>query len=408
MQLRTLWLVSAVLGATAGLTACGTSADDGEPFSPPLAVYDHLFRGAPTNGSLPDIGKADAAYPAKSTELVARQSPVKDQHRRGVCTIFTTTALMEALYIKAGMANPDFSEQYLQWAVKDQLMSLPDSEGSNISDNIAAIHEFGIVTSELDPYNGSQWTAANDAQCVPDGSETQALPSKCWTQGDPSDAAKAATKYFLPAGKFINTTDIKAHITTEKTPVGVGIDFFYQAWNHGASTLPIDRAEMTKGIVRYPNGADVIESHKQRAGHGILVVGWDDDMEIQAVDAQGAPLVGADGKPVMQKGFYIFKNSWGTNIFGVTNPNGAGYGYIAERYIEEYGTAYVTDAPTLDGNGSDTGSGSDPGSGSGSGSGSDATCEFLCADYNYTAGLCTQGWQCDAAGYCLGENASCP
>ena len=336
-----------------GLVSClvvGCAAAPGSdeaPFAPGLSKYEHVFNGSPANGSLPDIGKADAVYPKSSNVLVKEQSPVKDQNERGVCTIFTTTALMEHLYIKAGMANPSFSEQYLQWSVKVQDGVVPNGEGSNISDNVTAIHEFGIPVESVDPYVGTEWTAANDPDCMPNGSEGQSLPTKCWTQGDPTAAQQKAKKYSLPAGKFINATDIKAHITSDQTAVGVGIDFFYQAWNHGLSTLPIDRDDLTKGIVRYPNATDVTESHKQKAGHGILIVGWDDDMEVQAVDKDDKPAVDSKGKPVMQKGFYIFKNSWGTDIFGVTNPNGAGYGYIAEKYIEQFGTAYVTDVPTL-------------------------------------------------------------
>ena len=46
---------------------------------------------------------------------------------------------------------------------------------------------------------------------------------------------KAGKKFMLPTGTFTNTTDIKAHITSDHTAVAVGIDFFYQAWNRGAS-----------------------------------------------------------------------------------------------------------------------------------------------------------------------------
>ncbi len=385
------------LVAGLSLVACATapaSDDQGTDadYAPGLSKYEHVFHGVPANGSLPDIGKADATYPAKSTELLASQSPVKDQNRRGVCTIFTTTALMEHLYIKAGMPMPSFSEQYLQWSVKTELGVLPEDEGSNISDNVDAIHQYGIVDEATDPYVGTQWTATDDAACAISGDEGQKLPAKCWTQGTPSDAIRAAKKFTLPAGEFINTTDIKAHITTEHTAVGVGIDFFYQAWNHGASTLPIDRAQMRAGVVRFPNAQDVIESHKQRAGHGILVVGWDDDVEFQKVDAQDKPMVDNDGKPVMEKGFYIFKNSWGTTVFGVTNPNGAGYGYISEKYIEQYGTAYVTSIPDLNATPAPPPA---------------PTCTYACADYGYAANQCEQGWGCDAAGACLTQQ-TCP
>jgi len=59
-----------------------------------------------------------------------------------------------------------------------------------------------------------------------------------------TDVMKAGKKLMLPTGTFTNTTDIKAHITSDHTAVAVGIDFFYPAWNRVASTLPIDRAEM--------------------------------------------------------------------------------------------------------------------------------------------------------------------
>jgi C1A family cysteine protease len=381
------------------LAACSTTpAADEELFAPGLNKYEHVFHGVPSNGSLPDLGKADGQYPVKSTELLQWQSPVKDQNRRGVCTIFTTTGLMEHLYIKAGAMNPSFSEQYLQWAVKVEAGVLPNAEGSNIADNVGAINQFGIVTEAADPYNGTEWTAANDPACTPDGSETQQLPSKCWTQGDPPAAAQMGTKFFLPAGQFLNTTDIKAHITGDHTAVAVGIDFFYQAWNHGLSKLPINRADLKAGIVRYPNADDISSSHTQRAGHGILIVGWDDDVQFQAVDKDDKPMVDANGGPVMQKGFYIFKNSWGTNIFGVTHSAGAGYGYISEKYIEDFGTAYTTGLPDNI-NGTDPNNPPPPPP-------PPPSCQYNCSDYGFTANQCYMGWQCDAQGQCLSATAS--
>ena len=383
--------------AAASLAACAAPTDV-QPFSPPLAKYEHVFHGVPQNGTLPELGKADGTIPTKSTDLLQYQSPIKDQGERGVCTIFTTTGLMEHLYIKAGVANPSFSEQYLQWAVKSELGSMPTSEGSDIPDNVQAIAQFGIVAESADPYNSTEWTAANDPDCTPNGSESQTLPTKCWTQGDPPASAQMAQKFMLPQGNSINTSDIKAHIAQEGTAVAVSIDFFYQAWNHGLSTLPINQGDMTKGIVRYPNASDITASHMQKAGHGILIVGWDDDYQVQSVDQNDQPEVDANGQPVMQKGFYIFKNSWGTDIFGVTNPYGAGYGLISQQYIDEFGAAYVDTVPDLSGNGSGSGNPPPP------------TCQIQCAPYGFTANQCYMGWQCDAAGQCLTQTASgtCP
>jgi C1A family cysteine protease len=349
----------------------------------PLSSYAPLFKNAPDNSKLPVIDlKADQIAP-KSTELVALQSPVRNQGHRGDCTIFSSTALMEHLYIKAGLATPDFSEQYLQWSVKKQLGAFADSEGSDNASNISAIARYGIVEEQYWPYNINEWGPSDDPDCKPDGSETQTLPTKCWTQGDPPAAATSAKKFTLPDGRWLSTSSIKQHITQNHTAVVIGIDFFYQAWNHGLSTLPISQDDLKMGLVRNPNAKDVTESHKQRAGHGILIVGWDDSVEFPAVDENDKPMKDASGNPVMQKGFFIFKNSWGTNRFGVNNPNGAGYGYIQYKYVEQYASAYVTDAPSL------------------SGPTNPSSCDYKCSDYSFTANQCYQGWQCDAQGQCL-------
>src|SRR5262249_32757300 len=91
----------------------------------------------------------------------------------------------------------------------------------------------------------------------------------------------------------------------------------------------------------------VTESHKQRAGHGILIVGWDDDLAFPQHDKTGAIVKDAQGNPVREKGFYIFKNSWATYSFGRSNPYAAGYGFIAQRYVDQYATAYVSGVPTI-------------------------------------------------------------
>ncbi|HEY3359079.1 MAG TPA: hypothetical protein VGQ83_37865, partial [Polyangia bacterium] len=129
-KLRVALLLWALVAALAlGCTTSGGGTPLNTDDEPPLSDHDAVFAGAPGHDSLPDIGKADAVYPKKFTDLLAFQSPVRNQSSRGVCTIFSTTALMEHLYLKKGFANPDFSEQYLQWAVKNQVGDFPHTEG---------------------------------------------------------------------------------------------------------------------------------------------------------------------------------------------------------------------------------------------------------------------------------------
>jgi hypothetical protein len=130
--------------------------------------------------------------------------------------------------------------------------------------------------------------------------------------------------------------------------VVIGLDFFYQSWNHRKSVLPRNLDYWDQGYVLAPNAKDREESLKKRAGHAVLIVGWDDNLEVPIVDAEGKQVIGADGQPVKEKGFYIFKNSWGTAGFGIKNRYGAGYGYLSYRYASDEGTVYASDVPTLD------------------------------------------------------------
>jgi hypothetical protein len=342
-----------VVLAALPLAGCGSSRVSEFPKAPapvdndkPLADLGAMFDGAPTNDSLP-VEPAFDALPAKY-DVVSLQSPVRNQSHRGDCTIFSTVALMEHLYIKEGtIKNPDFSEQYLNWSVKKQLGAYPTSEGSNNDSNVRAINQFGIVTEAADPYDNYPWNASNDPQCAPpaDGAES-GLPMKCYTNGDPSAGALAATKYFLPAGTYLSTASIKSHIKTHDEAVVIGITFFYQAWNHRLSELPINSDYWRMGFVTYPNADDKTKSFAKPAGHGILIVGWDDTLEVPMRDGTGKILTDAAGNVQKEKGFYIFKNSWGTGNFGINNPNGDGYGYISQKYVDEFGSAYVSSIPT--------------------------------------------------------------
>ena len=344
------------LTAVLSLAAFGCSSSDGGSGpggggavdnDAPLSDVDALFKDAPTNAKLDQLGKADAIYPKQFTELLAEQSVVKSQQSRGVCSIFATNALMEHLYIKEGTyTEPDFSEQYLQWSVKVEVGDFTNTEGSNARSNLEAIHEFGIPEESGWPYQGTRWGTSNDPACT--GGE--GVPVRCYTNGDPPDSAKNGPKFFLPAGRWVNSNDrsIKAHMTTKKQAAIVGLTFYYQSWNHRGSALPTSNELWRQGFVPYPNAKDKEESLKKRAGHAILLVGWDDDLEVQPIDAEGKPAVDAEGNPIKEKGFFIFKNSWGTGAFGVDNPYGAGYGYISMKYVKEEGTVYVSDVPKLE------------------------------------------------------------
>jgi hypothetical protein len=339
-------LVRLSLALALSLVACDPG-EDAAGDDPPLTSYEALFEGAPVGKDLPYQIKADGPAPLHHSELLAVQSPVKSQGSRGVCSIFATTALMEHLYAKAGVEDADFSEQYLQWSTKFELNVFRNTSGSNNTFNLDAINRFGIPSEDAWPYEAAPWGETDLTGCK--GNNDENLPTLCYTNGEPPTEAREAEKFHLPASRFISTrpSAIMDHIRVNGTAVAIGLDFFYQSWNHRKSTLPRNLDNWDQGIVLYPNDEDVTESHKQRAGHAVLIVGWDNEMEVPKRDKDGNVVVDGAGNPVVEKGFWIIKNSWGTAGFGIENPHGAGYGFLSMEYVQDFGNARITDVPDL-------------------------------------------------------------
>lgn len=341
----------AVLCAASMLWACAAEDDDGGPVADPaaseapLSDLEALLAGAPDNATLPDEQKADAIYPTRYTELVALQSPVKSQGSRGVCSIFSTVALMEHLYIKEGtLTEPDFSEQFLQWSAKVEVGSFPNTSGSNAASNIQAINRFGIVEEKVFPYETFPWGTSQDERCTGDKQ-----PTICHTNGNPPAEVLSAKRWKLPPSRYVSSKrqNIKAFMFQNKAAVVAGMSFFYQSWNHRGSTLKTNPTYWSEGYVLYPNAKDKEESAKKSAGHSILLVGWDDELEVPIVDENGAQVLDADGNPVTEKGFFLIKNSWGQGGFGIRNPHGAGYGWLSMRYVEEYASINGSAVPQV-------------------------------------------------------------
>lgn len=127
----------------------------------------------------------------------------------------------------------------------------------------------------------------------------------------------------------------------------VGLTFFYQSWNHRASTLKVSSDYWDKGYVLFPNKDDQKISLEKRAGHSILIVGWDDTLEVPKLDKDGEVVKDSTGEPILEKGFFLFKNSWGTGGFGKDNAAGDGYGWLSMAYVAKYGRGRVSGLPKL-------------------------------------------------------------
>ena len=82
---------------------------------------------------------------------------------------------------------------------------------------------------------------------------------------------------------------------------------------------------------------DLAHSNEHSAGHSVVVVGYDDEREIE----YQVKMKNGRTKKFKRKGVYYFKNSWGTTNFGTTTEIEGkvfpGYGIISQDYAEEYG-----------------------------------------------------------------------
>jgi hypothetical protein len=341
-------VVTALTSLPLLFVACAGGDDAGpSPYDDEYGITPgDINAGAPKNDSLPDDNKSDAIYPKKFELPKAEQSAVKSQGSRGVCSVFAAQAMVENLYLKAGMppSEVDFSEQHMQWSVKNQIGTFRNTEGSNVDSNLRSVVQYGTIKEADWPYESSPWTEANDPECK---SGEENLPTKCYTNGEPPQRALDAQKFKLPQSRWVNTNSIKAHLTTKKTGVGVGMTFFYQSWNHRRSQLPVDSSLWARGVVTYPNAKDKEISLEKRAGHAIMIIGWDDDLEVVMRDGEGKPVLDAQGNPRKEKGFWLFKNSWGAASFGLDHEYGPGYGWLSMQYVREYGSAVVAELPSL-------------------------------------------------------------
>ena len=352
VSLRFLAVAGASLLASS-VAGCNQSPTGDDPLTfeeAQVSDLSALMDGAPSNDTLAEEGKADERLPARF-DLLSIQSPVRNQGRRGTCTIFSTTALMESLYIQEGtVMNPDFSEQFLQWSTKTELRRFTDGEGSNNEVNLQAISRFGVVREQDWPYETAAWGPANDPMCT---GEEEMRPTRCFTNGEPPATALMAQRFTLPAGRWINSraSSIQSYMVNNRLPVVVSGTFFYQAWSHGGSMLPTSAENKRRGIVQYPSAEDQTDSRMRPAGHGILLVGFDNEMRAQRVNAMGQPEVDAMGQPVYDVGFYLFKNSWNNTwateqVPGTTEHPG-GFGWISQRYVAEFMQAYVSGLPRI-------------------------------------------------------------
>lgn len=308
-------------------------------------------------------------------KMMAFQTPIKSQGKRGTCTIFSTTAHLEALYMILFKPEtyPDFSEEWLQYI---NIANKKDAEeGSSNPRNVLLSMKYGIVGERDWPYNPNDWTSYPQTSeeylyCSKiDPNET--IIKKClFAHRDPNlifadsnilqrdypnfsrltEKAKNLKQDFLIKHFVKNLRALKSvgeikYALKNGIPLTLGLDFYYGAWNHRKADefgIGRDMDAFNAGLVSYPEigSVDREVSAKKDSGHAVLVVGYDDNIVITS----NIKMTNGEYRQFKYRGAYIIKNSWGTeslgNNFIYNGKKYPGYAYITYKYAHEFGGFY--------------------------------------------------------------------
>lgn len=305
--------------------------------------------------------------------MIAAQTAVKAQQSRGTCSIFSATALLESLLVLRGdySSKIDLSEEWLEYLI----VRRKTGEGSSSRENFNALLNHGSVEEELLPYIGETWESADSGPAARRCGRLEGYLLKSCLLGHRDPRLLTATdaelmdprsSYHDPEfyrarrralqfrnvhlkGAFpryeVQTVEEAKALLRRGVPLTLDLDFYYGAWNHPrAEKLGIGRDEKLweEGVVGYPekDSLDWEKSVTERAGHSVVIVGYDDEATITS------RLRMRDGSEQVftWKGVYYFKNSWGMDRFGLRfrldRSYYPGYGVITQRYAHELGAFF--------------------------------------------------------------------
>jgi len=318
------------------------------------------------------VSTPDAGLPVKSDTLsvINQMTPVRDQGDRGTCSIFSSTAILEAmLNIDYNLGTDlDLSEEWLEYV----LMRPGKSEGSETSANFPALRRYGSANEQEMPYIGETWTNASaDLPAQRCGTLHGPDRKACLiSHFDPnllkaSDAdlddqqsplyepafAQARTSAFALRDQYLqniqgpyklNSLKAVKTLLAQGIPLVLDLNFYDGAWNYKDITgwgIPRSLKAWNQGIVGYPEKGSIDREHYDKApdGHSVVVVGYDDNVEVQTHQ----PMTDGTTRALTYQGVFYFKNSWGTDTWGseaqIDGTATPGYGTITQAYAVEFG-----------------------------------------------------------------------
>ncbi len=239
--------------------------------------------------------------PPPSIDMRHGMPPVRDQGGRGTCVAQACVAVREYL-LGEDSASGDLSEQFLYWACK-QRDGIPELSGTWIRVGMAALKGDGVGTEATWRYNPVDDPTNEGQGPPPAGALAEALEYRV------SDTEKLQPRW---------PTTLKKVLATPK-PVAFAVPV-YNYW--------FGEPVRSSGDIRLPLSSDSVAG-----GHAMCMVGYEDDADVPG------------------GGYFIIRNSWGTDSWGKDNVVQAGHGRLPYAYMTGYGkSAYTASAePQPDG-----------------------------------------------------------
>lgn len=379
VQILSPW-VFAVLAFSVSANA-DVVRDDGAFVDPPYRNLRHPRVEATPMEVLMDLlsERRKAPRSSETAQLSRKITPARSQGSRGTCSIFSATGMLEAMLILKKDATPaiDLSEEWLEYLI----MRESGSEGSSSDNNFDAIGLNGMPSEEFLPYIGETWEKLSDSPLAEErcGKATHrdletcllghrksellnltpaVLNNSASEHYDPEFAVarvealkmkkKVLRKYGRSVGNgqsWVASASEAKKLLAQGIPVTLDIDFYYGAWNHRKAEeygLGRDMDQWGNGVVGYPEvgSLDRKVALEHPAGHSVLLVGYDDDVEVTTE----VKMANGSTKKFTYKGVYYFKNSWGTESFGASFEVGGekfpGFGTITQKYAHEQGAFF--------------------------------------------------------------------
>ncbi len=220
-------------------------------------------------------------------DLRAWCSPIENQLGLGSCTAHAGVGMVEYYQRRAFGKHVDASRLFLYKATRDLLKWTGDT-GAFLRSTMEALVLFGVPPEEYWPYVVANFEVEPTAFLYSFAQNYQALN---YYRLDPPGTAKSAL------------------LATIKTNLAAGLPAMFGFTVYNSYT---QASVANKGAIPYPTVGE-----KVVGGHAVMVVGFNDTLQIKNTNAGAAATTGA----------LLIRNSWGTGW------GDGGYGWLPYDYV---------------------------------------------------------------------------